>query len=109
MSVTMGLVIIAFYYMSNQDAISAVYTLASYTYGPILGLFAYGLFFKGKVRDAAIPVACIAAPILSWVIQYELNEIFAYKTGFELILINAAVTMAGLALSAIGNGKVEKA
>ena len=109
MSVVMGLVIIVFYYMSNQDAISAVYTLAAYTYGPILGLFAYGLFFKGKVRDAAIPVACIAAPILSWVIQYELNEIFAYKTGFELILINAAVTMAGLALSSIGNGKVEKA
>lgn len=109
MSVVMGLVIIVFYYMSNQDAISAVYTLAAYTYGPILGLFAYGLFFKGKVRDAAIPVACIAAPILSWIIQYELNEIFAYKTGFELILINAAVTMAGLALSAIGNDKVEKA
>ena len=51
MSALMGIIIIAFYYISNQDAISAVYTLASYTYGPILGLFVYGMFWKKPVRD----------------------------------------------------------
>ncbi|MDE6161233.1 MAG: sodium:solute symporter, partial [Muribaculaceae bacterium] len=66
MSVVMGLIIVAFYYLSNQDAISAVYTLASYTYGPILGLFVFGLALRRPVRDRFVPVACIAAPVLSW-------------------------------------------
>ena len=97
MSVVMGLFIIVFYYISNQDAISMVYTLASYTYGPLLGLFAYGLFAKRMVRDRYVPVICIAAPLLSWLIQWALLRFAAYETGFELLLINAALTMVGLA------------
>ena len=97
MSVVMGVFIIVFYYISNQDAISAVYTLASYTYGPILGLFAYGMFSGRVVRDKYVPVVCIAAPFLSWVIQWALLKFAAYETGFELLIINAALTMVGLA------------
>ena len=96
MSVIMGLVIIVFYYASDQDAISAVYSLASYTYGPILGLFAFGLFFKTAVRDYAVPAVCILAPAISWGIQYVLREQFGYQTSFELLIINALVTMLGL-------------
>lgn len=96
MSAGMGLVIIAFYYISEQDAISAVYTLASYTYGPILGLFAYGMMCKRKVRDGMVPVVCVAAPALSWCIQWALNHYFHYQTGFELLIMNAILTMAGL-------------
>ena len=59
MSAIMGLVIIAFYYLSEEDAISAVYTLASYTYGPILGLFVFGLFGRRPVRDRLVPAVCI--------------------------------------------------
>ncbi|MBD5192018.1 MAG: sodium:solute symporter [Bacteroidales bacterium] len=102
MSVVMGLVIIGFYYMSNEDAISAVYTLASYTYGPILGLFVFGLFFKKPVHDKLVPVVCILAPAISWVIQWWLNDAFGYKTSFELLLINAGVTALGLMLLTIG-------
>ncbi len=96
MSVAMGLVIIAFYYLSNQDAISAVYTLASYTYGPILGLFVFGLACKRPVRDCLVPAVCILAPVLSWVTQWALKEYCNYTTSFELLLMNAAFTILGL-------------
>lgn len=105
MSVTMGLVIIVFYYLSNQDAISAVYTLASYTYGPILGLFVYGMFWRKPVRDRWVPAVCISAPVISWVIQYALREGFGYETSFELLIINALVTVIGLRLLSVGKGK----
>lgn len=99
MTAVMALVIIAFYHISNDDAISAVYTLASYTYGPILGLFAFGLASKRRVADRFVPAVCIAAPILSWLTQWGLRELFGYSTGFELLLINAAITMLGLTMA----------
>lgn len=97
-SILMGLIIIAFYYLSEQDAISAVYTLASYTYGPILGLFVFGMFTHRQVRDHAVPAVCIAAPALSWVLQWVLLRLWGYQTGFELLIINAVFTIAGLFL-----------
>ena len=105
MSVLMGLVIIVFYYASNQDAISAVYTLASYTYGPILGLFVFGMFIKLQVRDKMVPVVCVLAPALSWVVQWQLKEQFDYTTSFELLIINAVLTVIGLALLSKGKMK----
>ena len=96
MSAAMGLVIILLYYISEQDAISAVFTLASYTYGPILGMFAFGMFTKRTVRDKVMPAVCIAAPILSWCLQWVLKRYCAYETGFELLLINALFTIAGM-------------
>ena len=97
----MGLVIIAFYYLSDQDAISAVYTLASYTYGPILGLFVYGMFWKRPVRDRLVPAVCVAAPALSWCVQWALKGCFGYETSFELLIINAVITIAGLHLLSV--------
>lgn len=106
MSTIMGLVIIAFYYLSDQDAISAVYTLASYTYGPILGLFVYGMFWKKPVHDRFVPVVCVLAPCLSWVIQWSLNKAFGYETSFELLIINALITVIGLRLLSVGKKTV---
>ena len=91
-------VILIFYAISNSDAISAVYTLASYTYGPILGLFAFGMMCKSPVRDRLVPVVCIAAPVISFFIQMWLKNQYDYTLGFELLLLNAALTMIGLAL-----------
>ncbi len=102
MSALMGLVIIVFYYMSNQDAISAVYTLASYTYGPILGLFVYGMFCHRPVRDCLVPLVCILAPCLSWFSQYSLYRVFSYETSFELLILNALFTIFGLYLLSMG-------
>lgn len=108
MSACMGLVIIAFYFLSNQDAISAVYTLASYTYGPILGLFVYGLFWSKPVHDRFVPVVCVAAPVLSWCVQWSLNHWFGYETSFELLIMNALITMAGLRLLSAGKNAVAR-
>lgn len=103
MSVLMGLIIVVFYYMSNQDAISAVYTLASYTYGPILGLFVFGLAMGRPVRDRYVPWVCVAAPALSWLLQWALARYAGYETSFELLLINAAFTFIGLFLLSVGH------
>lgn len=102
MSVVMGLVIIVFYYLSDQDAISAVYTLASYTYGPILGLFVYGMFWEKPVHDRWVPFVCIAAPCLSWLTQYGLNQLWGYETSFELLIMNAIYTVIGLRVLSVG-------
>ena len=96
MSFLMGAVIIVFYYISDQDAISTVYTLASYTYGPLLGLFVYGLFWKKPVHDRWVPIICLVSPALSWCIQKALNYYFGYETSFELLILNALITLLGL-------------
>lgn len=96
MSVMMGIVIVGFYMVSNEDAISAVYKIASYTYGPILGLFTFGMFTKINVRDRWVPLVCIISPVACYVIQYFLKEWFGYTMSHELILLNAAVTVLGL-------------
>lgn len=91
-------VIMAFYYLNNQDAISAVFTLASYTYGPILGLFIFGIFTKKQVNAKFAAIVCIIAPLLSWLIQWLGKTYFDYTTGYELLLINAGIIFIGLSL-----------
>ena len=109
MSVAMGAVIIVFYYLSEEDAISAVYTLASYTYGPILGLFVFGMFGRRPVRDSLVPAVCILAPVLSWATQWALKNWCGYETSFELLLINAAYTIIGLFMLSLGAPRREEA
>lgn len=108
MGIIMGAVIIAFYHMSDSDAISAVYTLASYTYGPILGLFAFGLLTRQRVRDDAVPAVCVCAPAIAWVIQAALYHFLLYETGFELLVLNAALTMAGLQITSLKTEKISQ-
>ena len=94
----MAVVIIMFYYLSRQDAISAVFMLASYTYGPILGLFMLGLFTRRRVNAGWLPWVCLAAPAVCLVLQWACRAAFDYQIGFELLLINAGLTIAGLVL-----------
>ena len=100
MAVVMAIVIIVFYYLNSQDAISAVYSIASYTYGPILGLFVFGMFIKNKVRDGLVPFVCIASPVICYFVQDWLLNSFGYVMSFELLLLNALVTVIWLALIA---------
>ena len=106
MAIIMIVVILGFYYLNKQDAISAVYTLASYSYGPILGLFAFGIISKRNINGKLIPIICLSAPILSWIIQWFCKYIFDYDTGFELLLINAFITFIGLTM--LPNVKTEE-
>ena len=99
MTVIMGLAILVFNRWGNDSVINLVYSVASYTYGPILGMFAFGILFKAKVNDRYMPLVAIIAPILSFVIQKFAPVIFnGYQIGFELLIINALLTMIGMAM-----------
>ena len=99
MSALMVAVIIVFYYLNNDSAINAVYSLAAYTYGPILGMFIFGMATKRAVRDRWVPAVCILSPAICFVLQSNSEAWFnGYQISFELLLINAAVTALGLAL-----------
>ena len=97
MAVLMALVIIIFNKLSNTSAINAVYTLASYTYGPILGMFAFGLACKRRVKDKLVPLVAIAAPALCLVLQLNSERWFGgYKFSYEILLLNAIFVVIGL-------------
>jgi len=99
MAVLIIFVIVLFEVINDQAIISQLFTFAGYTYGPLLGLYAFGLFTNYGVRDKIVPYVAIGAPILSYVIKQLLeSQIHGYKVGFELLLINGFVTIIGLFL-----------
>lgn len=99
MAAVMGIVIFVFNILNNTSVIDAVYILASYTYGPILGLFAFGILMKQPVRDKYIPLVAIASPILCFILQKNSVIWFnGYQFSYELLIFNALFTFAGLCL-----------
>lgn len=97
MAVVMCGIILVFAALNNRSLIDAIYTLASYTYGPILGLFTFGLLCKRRVRDRWVPLVCILAPVLCLVL--DLNSVAwfgGYKFSYEILPLNALFTMIGL-------------
>jgi len=96
-SLLLFMVILIFYYINDKSVVDAVFTVAGYTYGPILGLFAFGLLSKRKVKDKLVPYIAILSPVLVYVINMFSEEIlFGYKFGFELLLVNGFITYIGL-------------
>ena len=93
----MGVVIAAFRLIGSESVINAVYTVASYTYGPLLGLFAFGIFTRRRVLDKAVPFICTASPLICLVLATRSEQWFGWKIGFELLIINALLTFIGLA------------
>lgn len=97
MALIIILVIILFGIINNQAVISQLFTLAGYTYGPLLGLYAFGLFTKIEVKDKFIPFIAIIAPVISWFISHYSTAFFnGYEIGFELLIINGMLTFIGL-------------
>ncbi|MBP5521657.1 MAG: sodium:solute symporter, partial [Bacteroidales bacterium] len=95
----MVLCIWAFYLLNTKSAIDAVYKLASYTYGPILGMFTFGLCCKRKVREKWVPLVAVIAPILSYILQAHSEQWFGgYRFSYELLLFNALFTIVGMCL-----------
>lgn len=91
--------IVIFNLISDNSVVSAVFNAAKYTYGPLLGLFAFGLFTKYKTNDKAVPYIAIAAPVISFIIntdEFSVQLLSGYKFGFELLLVNGALTFLGL-------------
>lgn len=98
MGVTVGVTIILFYLLSNDSIINLVYKVVSYTYGPLLGMFAFGVLFRWQIRDRWLPIAAVAAPVLSALLQYTALHLWSYEIGFELLIYNALFTMLGMAM-----------
>lgn len=99
MAIIMGITIFIFNLLNNTSVIDAVYILASYTYGPILGLFAFGIFMKQQVRDKYIPLVAIISPILCFILQMNSEVWFnGYQFSYELLIFNASFTFIGLCI-----------
>lgn len=99
-SLLLYLVILIFKIINDESVISAVFKAAGYTYGPLLGLFSFGLFTKKSIRDSWVPYICVVSPILTYVINsYSETLLWGYKFGFEILLLNGALTFLGLWIS----------
>lgn len=88
--------ILLFKYVNSTSLIDAIYTIVSYTYGPLLGLFAFGLFTKRNVSDGKTPYIAVAAPLICYAINYLSKTYADYTFGYELLLLNGGLTFLGL-------------
>lgn len=96
-SLVLALVIIVFKELNDESVISELFKMAGFTYGPILGLFAYGLMTKKKIYDQWVLPVVIAAPLLTYVLYKNSETWFnGYKMGFELLIFNGILTVIGL-------------
>lgn len=96
----MGLVFVVFMLVfravNSTSVIDAIYILVSYTYGPLLGLFAFGLFTRRSVNDRLVPFIAVASPIVCFVLDTLASRYWGYKFGYELLLLNGLLTFCGL-------------
>ena len=90
------LFIILFRQINSTSLIDAIYILASYTYGPLLGLFVFGLFTKRQPKDRLMPYICIASPLLCYGLDMAVKWLWGYQFGYELLMINGLLTFIGL-------------
>jgi SSS family transporter len=96
-SVVMMIVIFGFKIFDNGSVITAVFTVAGYTYGPLLGMFAFGLFTKIPVKDRYVPYVAILSPIVCFFLSENSQSLLAgYTFGFELLIVNGLFTFVGL-------------
>jgi len=96
----MFIVIIIIYLLNSDSVVSLIFKIAAYTYGPLLGLYSFGLFMKTKtVKDRLVPLVCLAAPTITFIISLYSKELFGnYEFAEELIILNAGLTFLGLLL-----------
>lgn len=96
-SLLLMVIILAFRAVNDQSVVVAVFTVAGYTYGPILGLFLFGLLTKREIRDRWVPLVAVMAPTLSWIISSHSEEWLAgYTFGFEILILNGLLMVSGL-------------
>lgn len=100
-AVVFGLFILLFKTLNSTSVIDAIYILCSYTYGPLLGLFAFGLFTRRKPCDKLVPYIAIASPIVCFALEKTAMQCWGYKFGYELLMINGLLTFMGLYVSGI--------
>ena len=98
-SIILIIVILIFkYFIADESVIAKIFTFAGYTYGPLLGLYSFGLFTKFKVKDTAVPFICIFSPILTLLTNYTTITCFEFDFEFFVLVLNGAYTFIGLIL-----------
>ena len=95
--------ILLFRVLNSTSVIDAIYILCSYTYGPLLGLFSFGLLTKRPANDRLVPYICVASPVICYLLDMIVGQLSGYRFGYELLMLNGFLTFLGLWLSVIRN------
>ncbi len=96
-SILLFIVILIFNEINDESVINSIFKAAGYTYGPLLGLFSFGIFTKYKIKDKFVFFVCLISPLISYLINiYSEELLFGYKFGFEILLLNGLLTFLGL-------------
>jgi len=104
-AVLMTLIIIAYAAINDEALISKLFTIAGYTYGPLLGLYFFGLYTKWQLNDRWVPVVAVLSPLLSYLLSIHSEWLFnGYRFGFEILIVNGLITFFGLMLLRRRNG-----
>ncbi len=105
-AVILLMVIVLFRAISDRAVIDKLFTVAGYTYGPLLGLYAFGLFTKRRVKDRVVPLIAVLSPCICYLLSsYSEELLFGYKFGFELLILNGLITFVGLLIFSGKKGK----
>ena len=98
-SFVLFIVILIFQAINDESVINSIFIAAGYTYGPLLGLFTFGIFTKWDVKDRFVPIVCMASPALSYIININSEALLnGYKFGFEILILNGLIMFLGLIL-----------
>ena len=97
-SVLIFFLVVVFELIEDNSIISALFKAAGYTYGPLLGLYFFGLFTNLKVRDTMVPFICLMTPVICFFLNRNSESWFNYKFGFEILILNGFLTFIGLML-----------
>jgi SSS family transporter len=98
-SIILFIVILIFKEINDESVINSIFKAAGYTYGPLLGLFSFGIFTKYKVKDRYVLPICVLSPALSYLVNMNSEQLlFGYRFGFEILLLNGLITFIGLFL-----------
>ena len=96
MAMVFVMFILLFRMLNSDSVIDAIYVMCSYTYGPLLGLFAFGLLTRRKTNDRYVPYIAIASPLICFIIDNATKLCFNYQFGYELLMLNGVLTFVGL-------------
>jgi Na+/proline symporter len=107
-SVVFLIIIVIFREINERSVIDAVLNIAGYTYGPLLGLFTFGLFTRFQVKDKFVPIVCVLSPVLSYIISTNSEKLLnGYKFSLEILILNGLITFIGLTLVSRRGERVE--
>lgn len=107
-SVIIFLLIMLFKTINNQSVISSIFTAAGYTYGPLLGIYFVGIFTKWDVEEKYVPFILISSPCIAFLIKYGFSQFWGWQVGYELLLLNGAITALGLQLIRVKTTEINK-